>query len=368
MTEQATTAAPARAEPHERPANSIARLFGFQSVQILLVLIVLFVVFSILSPTKFPTFGNLRQLAQNASILAVIAVGETFVIITSGIDLSVGSVLVFSGVVSAEVMDAAGGQGWGVAILGIAVAILSGVVWGFVNGFLIAKGKIPPLIVTLGTLGAALGLAEIITGGIDLHDVPDVLSNSVGFGNVFGSVPLISVIALVVAVVGGLVLWRTRFGLHTYAIGSNEEAARRVAVRVDRHLIVVYVIAGASSGFAGLLSLAQFSSTAIAGQGTTNLNVIAAVVIGGTSLFGGYGSIFGTIVGLFIPAVLQSGFVIVGVQPFWQQVAVGAVLIAAVYVDQTRRAAAARGARGRPSLASLITRKTPTTSSKGAPR
>ena len=136
---------------------------------------------------------------------------------------------------------------------------------------------------------------------------------------------------------------------YTFAIGSNEEAARRVGVRVDRHLIMVYALSGLLAGFAGVLSLAQFGTTAIAGQSTTNLNVIAAVVIGGTSLFGGVGTIFGTVVGLFIPAVLQNGFVIIGVQPFWQQVAVGAVLIAAVYVDQRRRAAAARGGK-RPSL------------------
>ncbi|MCK9918136.1 ABC transporter permease, partial [Microbacteriaceae bacterium K1510] len=125
--------------------------------------------------------------------------------------------------------------------------------------------------------------------------------------------------------------------------GSSEIAARRVGVKVDRHLIAVYTLSGALAGVAGVLSLAQFSTTAIAGQSQTNLNVIAAVVIGGTSLFGGVGTIFGTVIGLFIPAVLQNGFVITGVQPFWQQVAVGAVLITAVYVDQVRRSAAMRG-------------------------
>jgi ribose transport system permease protein len=151
------------------------------------------------------------------------------------------------------------------------------------------------------------------------------------------------VIAVVVLILGGVLLHFTKFGRYTYAVGSNEEAARRVGVRVDRHLILVYALSGTLAGFAGALSLAQFGTTAIGGQTQTNLNVIAAVVIGGTSLFGGLGTIFGTVVGLFIPAVLQNGFVIVGVQPFWQQVAVGAVLIAAVYIDQTRRAAALRG-------------------------
>jgi ribose transport system permease protein len=169
------------------------------------------------------------------------------------------------------------------------------------------------------------------------------MQDSIGYGNVFGQVPVLTLIAALVVIVGGVVLHATRFGRYTFAIGSNEESARRVGVRVDRHLIMVYALSGLLAGFAGVLSLAQFGTTAIAGQTQTNLNVIAAVVIGGTSLFGGVGTIFGTVIGLFIPAVLQNGFVIVGVQPFWQQVAVGAVLIAAVYVDQRRRAAAARG-------------------------
>jgi ribose transport system permease protein len=147
----------------------------------------------------------------------------------------------------------------------------------------------------------------------------------------------------VVVIIGGIVLHKTKFGRYTYAIGSNEESARRVGVHVSRHLIMIYALMGLLAGLGAVLALAQFGTTTIAGQSLTNLNVIAAVVIGGTSIFGGEGSIFGTVVGLFIPAVLQAGFVIIGVQPFWQGVAVGAVLIAAVWVDQSRRAAALRG-------------------------
>jgi ribose transport system permease protein len=160
-------------------------------------------------------------------------------------------------------------------------------------------------------------------------------------------IPGLPFVALLVIVLGAVLLHKTRFGLYTYAIGSNEEAARRTGVKVTRHLVLVYAFAGTLAGVGALLSLAQYGTTTIAGQSLTNLNVIAAVVIGGTSIFGGYGTIFGTVVGLFIPAVLQSGFVIIGVQPFWQGVAVGSVLIAAVYVDQTRRAAAMRSARSR---------------------
>jgi len=211
------------------------------------------------------------------------------------------------------------------------------------NGFLVAKAKIPPLIVTLGTLSIALGLAQVITGGIDVRSVPEALTDFNTHIKILG-IPSLPFVALVVVIIGGIVLHKTRFGRYTYAIGSNEEAARRVGVHVSRHLIMVYALMGMLAGLGAVLALAQFGTTTIAGQSLTNLNVIAAVVIGGTSIFGGEGSIFGTVVGLFIPAVLQAGFVIIGVEPFWQGVAVGIVLIAAVYIDQSRRAAALRGA------------------------
>lgn len=327
----------------EAKETRLAKLARTQWLQILIVLIAIIVIFSAMAPETFPHWGNMRLIIQNASILAVLAVGMTFVIITAGIDLSIGSVLVFSGVMSAIVMRAMGGDGWGTAVAGIVVAIASGLFWGFFNGIVITKLKVPPLIVTLGTMGIALGLAQILTGGVDIREVPQVLTDSIGYGNVFGTIPIISIIALVVIIVGAIILHRTRFGLHTFAVGSNEESARRVGVKVDRRLISVYALTGGLAGLAGILSLSQFSTTAIAGQTETNLNVITAVVIGGTSLFGGIGTIIGSIVGLFIPAVLQNGFVILGVQPFWQQVAVGLVLIIAVYIDQMRRAQASRG-------------------------
>lgn len=325
-------------------AHSLRQVFQVQSFQILLVLLVIFLVFSALAPEVFPTWGNVRQIIQNVSILGVLGIGMTFVIVTSGIDLSIGSNLVFSGVVAAKAMQAMGDSGWGTALVGILVAVGCGLGWGLLNGVLIAKAKVPPLIVTLGTLGGALGLAQVITSGVDIREVPAVLQDTIGYGNVPGTtLPTISLIALVLVLIFGIVLHRTRFGLYTFAVGSNEESARRVGVKVDRQLISIYALSGGLAGVAGILSLSQYGTTAIAGQSATNLNVIAAVVIGGTSLFGGVGTIFGTVVGLFIPAVLQNGFVIVGIQPFWQQVAVGAVLIVAVYVDQRRRAAAARG-------------------------
>ena len=367
MTEQATVppdAPAAEARSEETPAGRLARLTRLQALQIIIVLAVIVVIFSILKPSSFLTTFNIRGIVQDTAILAVLAVGMTFVIITGGIDLSVGSVLVFSGVVSDKAMAALGTQGWGCAIVGALVAIGCGLAWGILNGFLIARAKVPPLIVTLGTLGAALGLAEVITGGVDLRDIPTVMVNSVGFGNVFWQVPTLAVIAAVVVVIGIVFLHRTRFGLHTYAIGSNPEAGRRSGLNVNRHLIMIYALSGLLAGFAGWLNLAFFQSTTIAGQSSTNLSVIAGVVIGGTSLFGGYGSILGSVIGVFIPATLQNGFVIIGIQPFWQQVVVGAVLIAAVYVDQQRRAAALRGG-GRPRMNNLMAHLT--TSRQAAP-
>jgi len=367
MTEQTTVppSAPADAVPgEEEPTGRLARLARLQSLQIIIVLAVIVVVFSILKTSSFLTVFNIRGIVINTAILAVLAVGMTFVIITGGIDLSIGSVLVFSGVVCDKAMAGLGGQGWGTALIGALVAIGCGLAWGLVNGFLVARAKVPPLIVTLGTLGMALGLAEVITGGVDLRDVPTAMVNDVGFGNIFWQVPTLAVIAAVIVVLGAVGLHRTRFGLHTYAIGSNPEAGRRSGVDVPRHLIMVYALSGLLAGFAGWLNLAFFQSTTIGGQTSTNLSVIAGVVIGGTSLFGGYGSILGSVIGVFIPATLQNGFVIIGIQPFWQQVVVGAVLIAAVYVDQQRRAAALRG--GNPRMSGLLRHLTTSREAAGA--
>ena len=208
--------------------------------------------------------------------------------------------------------------------------------WGLFNGFLIAKAKVPPLIVTLGTLGMALGFTYIIASGQDITGVPTRLTQNIGLGRIFG-IPWMVVIAATVAIIGSLTLTRTRFGRYTLAIGSNPEAARRVGINVDRHLIKVYALQGFLAGLAGFLALAYFDTTSISGHSSDNLNAIAAVVIGGTSLFGGSGTVIGTCIGVFIPVVLGSGFVIIGVQSYWQDVAVGAVLIIAVYVDQLRR-------------------------------
>jgi len=325
-------------EHEEAPSGGrFGLLTSRPTASIFLILLALVAVFAAINLESFATSANARNIAVDASVLLVVATGMTYVIITSGIDLSVGSVLVFSGVVSVKAMNALGGDSWGIILVGLVVALAAGLTWGTINGLLIAKANVPPLIVTLGTLGMALGISYLITGGVDERDVPFTLVESIGTGRLFGQVPYLVLIAAAVAIVFAVILAKTRFGRYTYAVGSNAEAVRRSGVSVDRHLIKVYALAGGLAGLAGWLSLGRFATTSIGGHATDNLNAIAAVVLGGTSLFGGIGTIAGTVIGVFIPAVLQNGFVISGLQAFWQQVAVGAVLIGAVYLDQLRR-------------------------------
>ncbi|MEC7102581.1 MAG: ABC transporter permease, partial [Actinomycetota bacterium] len=313
-----------------------------QATQIVLVLLGMMVLFTIINPDAFLSVFNFRSIIVNASIFIILGVGVTFVIVTAGIDLSIGSVLVFASVMSALVMESLGTEGWAIAAVGAVVAVLAGALWGLINGFLIAKANVPAFIVTLGTMGMALGISQVITGGIDLYNVPEVLVDTVGFGDIVWQVPTLAVIALVIAVLGGILLHKTKFGLYTYALGSNMEASRRIGIRVDKQLIWVYIVSGVCAGIGGYLSLALYQQTTIAGNSLTNLAVIAGVVIGGTSLFGGVGTIFGTVIGLLIPVTLRQGFVISGVQAFWQEVVVGIFLIGAVYIDGVRRARARR--------------------------
>ena len=340
--DQAQQARHAEEQAAEAPTR-LVRLAAATSTWIFLVLLVIIAVFSVLNFDAFASVFNLRNIMIDASSLLIVAVGMTFVIITGGIDLSVGSVLVFSQVVAALVMRAMGAEGLAVILAGLASVLLAGLAWGLLNGVLIAKTRIPALIVTLGTLGMAQGAALLLSGGINVRRaVPPELVTTVGIGRLFGEIPYLVLIAAGITILGTILLHLTRFGRHTYAIGSNAEASRRAGINVSRHLIKVYAMSGMLAGMAGFVLLARFTTTTIEGHGTTNLQAIAAVVIGGTSLFGGIGAVFGTVVGVFIPAILRNGFIILGVEPFWQQVAVGAVLILAVYVDQLKRRARER--------------------------
>jgi len=318
---------------------------------IFVLLIALIAIFTTLRPEQFGSSFNLSMLAINAAILLVLSVGQTFVIIAGGIDLSVGTVLVFASIASAQIMlrisGAAGGTygttqgGLGVVFIGLIVALASGAFWGAVNGALVAAARIPPLIVTLGTFGMALGFAQILTNGTDIRAVPEILVDAIGSGAIAG-VPVLVVIAAAVALIGAVVLHLTRFGVHVFAVGSDKEAARRAGIQVGRKLVAIYVLSGTLAGLAAMMSTARFATTTIGGHAMDNLSTISAVVLGGTSLFGGIGSIAGTVVGVFIPIVLLNGFVILGIPPFWQTVATGAVLILAVWIDQLKRRARER--------------------------
>jgi ribose transport system permease protein len=343
------TTAPAENKAVEEPAGTpiVRRLLAANSAWTFAILVVLVAFFSLAAPPgTFLSQYNVTQIATNAAIYLVLGVGMTYVIITGGIDLSNGSVLILSGVLAAEFMAHHGGYkaGWPVILVGILISMATGTVWGVLQGVIVAKAKVPPFIVTLGGLGGALGLAQIITTGNDVAGgAPNRLVETLGLGKLFGEIPWLVIVAVATTVVFGMLLAYTRFGRYTYAAGSNAEAVRRAGIRVDRHLVKVYALAGLMAGVAGVMSLAFFHTTTIAGHGYDNLNVITAVVMGGTSLFGGRGTVVGTVIGVFIPAVLNSGLVILGVQTYWQSVAVGAVLVAAVYVDQLRRRSRERG-------------------------
>jgi ribose transport system permease protein len=220
--------------------------------------------------------------------------------------------------------------------LGVLIGLATGAAFGAMQGFMVAKLKIPPLIATLAGLGIAEGLSYLITGGHDVATVPNKLASSIGQGSLFGIQWLI-IISFLVALLFGLILAFTRFGRYTYAIGSNPEAARRVGINVDRYLIGVYALSGLMAGVAGIMNLAYFSTTTISGHPLDNLVVITAVVLGGASLFGGRGSILGTFFGVFIPEMLAAGLIIIGVNQYWQYILTGVVLAAAVYLDQFRR-------------------------------
>ncbi len=313
----------------------------------LLFLATLMVVFSIMAPGKFGTTSNLTLLAQNVAILTVASVGTTFVIATAGIDLSIPSGIILGEVFAAQALSMISAPDGGKAIdvsadqtragyilAALVAALIAGLLIGAVNGVLVAYMRIPPMLATLGTLGAGLGVALLIRKGVN---VASYALNPVANGHVVPGMTNLVLIALLVVIVGYVGLHYSVFGRHTLAIGSSEEAARRVGLRVERHLLKVYVVGGLANGFAGFLSLAYFSTTSVGGHTTDNLQAITAVALGGTSLFGGVATIIGTLIGVWIPAVLQNGFIIIGVNPYWQMVAVGVVLVLAVWADQLRR-------------------------------
>ncbi len=327
----------------------------------LIILALIVVVFFAVRGFIFLSLPNLNNVLVDTSQLLLLTIGVTFVIITAGIDLSISSILILSAVVAAKAMIRFSGtlaetqsyqfpnQHIGIPV-GLVLGVLTGVVCGVVNGILVTRLQLPSFIVTLGTLGIFLGIAQLMTGGTTVAGVPPAIQNEIGLRNLLAGTPLgphfrlipPMVIAFFIAVVAAVALNRTRFGRYTYAIGSNAAAARRAGIDVDRHLLKVYIVSGLLAGVAGTFDLMRFGTASVGTHQSDNLAAISAAVIGGTSLFGGLGTIGGSVIGAFIPVVLRNGLVISGVPSFWQNVAVGVVLIVAVWLDQRRRRAEER--------------------------
>lgn len=295
-----------------------------------LVLVALWLLFWQLSP-YFLTSQNLFQITVQAAVVAVAAVGQTLIILSKGIDLSTGSVLALVTVTSAMAMGA--GQP---AIVGVFVGLAVGAGCGLLNGIAVGKWNIPPFIATLGMMSIARGFALIITGGTPQFQLAEGFT-FLGQGRIFGIIPTPTVIVIIVYILAWLVLTRTRFGRYTYSIGSNIDATRLSGINVSRYLVLIYTVAGLTVGLAGLIDEARLGSGQPAGGQGLELATIAAVVIGGTSLFGGVGNIYATLIGALIIASLRNGLNIVGVNAFWQNVVVGSMIVAAVAADQWRR-------------------------------
>lgn len=318
--------------------RSIFRADAAQKLLAFAGLIVLFVVFSLASPNFF-TFNNIVGILLATAVNGLLALGVTFVIITGGIDLSVGTVMALSAVIVGVVIT-----NWGMPVpVGILAGLLMGSFAGLVSGLTITKMRIPPFIATLGMMMVAKGLALVISGTkpIYFNDTPEF--GKIAMGSVVGAVltdyavPNAVLVLFIAAIIAHLILSKTILGRYCVALGSNEEATRLSGVNVDRWKMTIYALGGVFSGLGGVIMAARLNSAQPALGAGYELDAIAAVVIGGTSLSGGEGTILGTIIGAFIISVLTNGLRILSVPQEWQTVITGAIVILAVYADILRR-------------------------------
>jgi len=296
-------------------------------------LIVLFIALSITSP-YFLTANNLASVARQTAVFNTMALGMTIVIVSGGIDLSVGSILGLSGLVGTMALE----RGYPIPV-GVLIGLLVGTACGFANGLMVAKLRIPPFVVTLGTLGIFRGLALIISNGLPVHRIPPGFS-FLGEGNLLG-VPFVVWMLVICAVAVHVILEHTRLGRYAFAIGSNKIASLYAGIPVDFHVMAVYAIGGTLTGLAGMVEASRLmTGQPTAGQGY-ELQAIAAVVIGGGSLNGGEGSVVGTLIGAFIMGLLSNGADLLNISNYWQQVIIGGVIILAVTLDELRKRRAA---------------------------
>jgi ribose transport system permease protein len=294
-----------------------------------LVLILIFASLSVATP-YFLTGTNLSSVVRQTAVFNIMALGMTLIIVSSGVDLSVGSILAMGGLIGTMAMS----KGMSIPT-GVLIGIAVGGAAGLMNGLLITNLRISPFIVTLGTMGIVRGLALVVSNGMPVHDIPKGFSY-LGEGNVAG-VPFVLLILLACALAVHFLLERTRLGRYAFAIGSNVDAAVYAGIAVRFHTTALYAIGGLLTGLAGMIEASRLmTGQPTAGQGY-ELQAIAAVVIGGGSLRGGEGSVIGTLIGGFIMGLLANGCDLLGIPPFWQQVFIGAVIIAAVSIDELRK-------------------------------
>jgi len=312
--------------------------------------------------TNYFSLKNIQDILLSATTVLLLATGETFVIITGGIDLSVGFMVGFSSVVCAKIMvnlEAAGFSQLLAITLGILGALLLGLIPGFINGFLVAKLKVPPFIATFGMYGIAYGFAEIICNNVPVHNLPTSLG-SLGHGYLFywlpgkvftflsrpenltreelkqlvSIIPNVTVLTFIFIAIFAFILTKTKFGQHTYAIGGNINAAERAGVNVKVHLIKVYMISSFFASLAGVMYVLQFITGRAPAGSARLIDAVVAVVIGGASLSGGKGTVIGTVIGAIIIGALEVGLVNLSVPTYNLHIAVGCILIFAVLIDQ----------------------------------
>jgi ribose transport system permease protein len=329
---------PAGERVRKAQMRAFIRSIGMLPVLIILGILIQFAGIYFTGEGRFLTFQNLSIVAQQASINAVLGAGMTFVILTGGIDLSVGSILAASAVVALLASTALGD-------LGIVAGMLTGLVIGLANGVLIAFLGLPPFIVTLGSLTAVRGLARLLGNDTTVFNA-DLSFAFIGNGALeLGpvSVPWLVIIAFLVILASWLVLRRTVLGVHIYAVGGNENAARLSGIKVWAVLLFVYGMSGLLAGLGGVMQAARlYAANGLQLGQSYELDAIAAVILGGTSFVGGIGSIWGTLIGALIIAVLTNGLILLGVTDVWQYIAKGAVIIGAVALDRYRLRGSAR--------------------------
>jgi ribose transport system permease protein len=308
-------------------------IFARQEFGVVLILLVMVVFLSLYTDT-FLTSTNIFNILRAFSWIAISAFGQCLVIITTGVDLSVGSVMALSGLASAMLLVR------GVPVpLAVVGGLAAGFIVGLANGLMITKGKLPPFIATLGTLLMARGICNGLTGGWPVRDLPQSFRTlgqyDIPIGNV--GVPLPLIFTLILAVVTSLFLSRTTWGYRIYAVGGNEEATRLSGISTDKIKLMVYTLCGLLTAIGGVLMTARLGVAAPTAAWGYELDVIAAAVVGGTSFSGGEGTILGVLVGAAIMQVLRTGLVLVGVSAYWLQAVQGFVIVTAIMLDQLRK-------------------------------